>query len=528
GDQNHQILLLSSTSFFRSEATISSVIMDSGQKGESPRVRRRRKKAKKSHRGAYSIFWKIREQWKLLGFFEIKPDHEFYDLTCMLKDGLWASVQEAIDAKKKSAICFEMRTYAGPAFAWFRHHLGMVDSEYQNSLSCESSYLQFISNSKSKADFFLTNDKRFFLKTQSKQEIRFILSNLPKYIQYLKKYPHSLLVRFLGVHSIIVPQEKKKYFIIMQSIFYPHERIAKRYDIKGCEVGRLIKDAPNSEIIMVFKDLNFGKNSISLGLQKDWFIQQIELDTQFLKELDVIDYSLLVGLQPLHEDERAMNQAVENIMARTTLSCLLLAGSTLSQESSQPNLQNEVSTISGMDDVDAVSSLTGGSSLERLSKVVPAHHSTIHNLLAFYLMQKSSYYMPPPNLSTSEQFLREMLASQMAPDGNTELSSVLPSISFASLSDLLPESQNRRLLSSTKNPLHVIDGPDFRYFVGIIDFFTVYGFRKKLEHLWKSIRYRGQRFSTVNPSDYAERLCQWVKDHTSGAVPGNDGDEAHP
>lgn len=43
-----------------------------------------------------------------------------------------------------------------------------------------------------------SNDKRFFLKTQSKREVRFLLSNLRIYIEHLEKYPHSLLVKFLG------------------------------------------------------------------------------------------------------------------------------------------------------------------------------------------------------------------------------------------------------------------------------------------------------------------------------------------
>lgn len=51
---------------------------------------------------------------------------------------------------------FEMRTYGGLAFAHLRHFLGLSEKEYQLSLSSQSSYLQFISNSKSKADFFLT------------------------------------------------------------------------------------------------------------------------------------------------------------------------------------------------------------------------------------------------------------------------------------------------------------------------------------------------------------------------------------
>lgn len=42
------------------------------------------------------------------------------------------------------------------------------------------------------------NDKRFFIKTQSRHEVAFLLSDLERYAAYLEKYPHSLLVRFLG------------------------------------------------------------------------------------------------------------------------------------------------------------------------------------------------------------------------------------------------------------------------------------------------------------------------------------------
>lgn len=76
------------------------------------------------------------------------------------------------------------------------------------------------------------------------------------------------------------------------------------------------------------------------------------------------------------------------------------------------------------------------------------------------------------------------------------------------------QAQNRRLLPNFKNPLHVIDGPEERYFIGIIDIFTVYGFKKRLEHLWKRLRHPRQTFSTVSPPAYCHRLCQWVQDHT--------------
>ena len=74
--------------------------------------------------------------------------------------------------------------------------------------------------------------------------------------------------------------------------------------------------------------------------------------------------------------------------------------------------------------------------------------------------------------------------------------------------------QNRRLLPEFKNPVHVVDGPELLYFVGVVDIFTVYGLKKRLENLWKRIRFPGRAFSTVSPPAYSHRFCQWVQNHT--------------
>uniref|UniRef100_A0A8C7W0R5 Phosphatidylinositol-4-phosphate 5-kinase-like 1 n=1 Tax=Oncorhynchus mykiss TaxID=8022 RepID=A0A8C7W0R5_ONCMY len=360
----------------------------------------------------------LRQQWKLLGLFEIDQQHDFYSLTSMMKEGLSAAVQNTIDNPPPVSThrlevtqihkAFRMETFAGPVFVSLRRSLGMTEKEYQHSLSNDGSYLQFISNSKSKADFFLTNDKRFFLKTQNKREVQFLLSNLRIYMEHLEKYPHSLLVKFLGKtqdSDLIVhwPAGKCKYFIVMQSVFYPDDRINARYDIKGCEVSRWTDPAPEgSQVIVVLKDLNFEGQYITLGKDqhRPWLLRQVEIDTSFLQRLNVLDYSLLVAHQPLHQDER-------------------------------------------------------------------------HQCLSF-----------PVGTVTDSMELQDFQA------------------------------QNRRLLPNFRNPLHVIDGPEHRYFVGIIDIFTVYSFKKRLEHWWKRLRHPGQAFSTVSPPAYCHRLCQWVQDHT--------------
>ncbi|KAI3361918.1 hypothetical protein L3Q82_012189, partial [Scortum barcoo] len=222
---------------------------------------------------------------------------------------------------------FTMATFAGPVFASLRGSLGITEQEYQQSLCSENCYLQFISNSKSKADFFLTNDKRFFLKTQNKREIKFLLANLKIYMEHLRKYPHSLVVKFLGTHVTHRHRHlhtMTKYFIVMQSVFYPDDRINARYDIKGCEVSRWTEPAPEgSQIIVVLKDLNFEGQYITLDRQRPWLLRQVEIDTRFLQRLNVLDYSLLLAHQPLHNDERHQSLSFATLIMRTKKSVSL-------------------------------------------------------------------------------------------------------------------------------------------------------------------------------------------------------------
>ncbi|KAM6170245.1 phosphatidylinositol 4-phosphate 5-kinase-like protein 1 isoform 2-T2 [Rhynchocyon petersi] len=381
----------------------------------SPETGRKVTASSSSRRG---LLWRLRDKQSRLGLFEIGPGHDLHELTCMMQTGLWAATQVVVDhpptgppsEEDFSEILtqvhegFELGTLACPAFAKLRRSLGLAEEDYQAALGPGGPYLQFLSTSKSKASFFLSHDQRFFLKTQRRQEMRALLAHLPRYMQHLQRHPHSLLARLLGMHSLQVAQGKKKYFIIMQSVFYPAGRISERYDIKGCEVSRWVEPAPKgSSIVLVLKDLNFQGKTINLGPQRSWLLRQMELDTAFLRELNVLDYSLLMAFQGLHEDERGPGSNLIFCMARSV------------QETPSPED---------------------------------------------------------------------------------------------------PGSQNRRLLLDVPNALHILDGPDQRYFLGLVDLATVYGFRKRLEHLWKTLRYPGRTFSTVSPAHYARRLCQWVEAHT--------------
>ncbi|KAJ7994056.1 hypothetical protein DPEC_G00261980 [Dallia pectoralis] len=404
--------------------------------------------------------------WRMSGLFNVRQEHDFYSLTCLMKEGLHAVLQTSINTsivlpEKLSAEHYksvetqvnkdlEMQAFAGLVFASLRRSLDISEEEYHRSLFSEGCYVRFISNSKGKADFYLTNDKRFFLKTQHMREVMFFLSNLKAYMDHLKKYPHSLMVRFLGLYSIKIPNKTKKYFIVMQNVFYPDERINTRYDIKGCEVGRWTDPASK---VTILKDNNFEGKHIILDQQRSWLVNQVEIDSAFLSSLNVLDYSILLAHQPLQHDELDRKHPISS----QTMVTMISANTTLKGPSPVARL-----------DVD---------SAQRASDIMSRGSDHIQDT-------KGNFDHGVPLGSVNGTQLRGFHANR------------------------------RRLLPNFTNSVHVIDGPKLRYFVGIVDFFTVYGVRKKKEHLWKSLRFPGRAFSTVSPATYSQRFCQWVKDHT--------------
>uniref|UniRef100_A0AAQ4RJQ4 Phosphatidylinositol-4-phosphate 5-kinase like 1 n=1 Tax=Gasterosteus aculeatus aculeatus TaxID=481459 RepID=A0AAQ4RJQ4_GASAC len=409
----------------------------------------------------------LRQQWKLLGVFEIDQQHEFYSLTCMMKEGLAAAIQNNINNSATNELSdddyrlevtqihkdFTMETFAGPVFASLRSSSGMTEQEYQQSLCSESCYLQFISNSKSKADFFLTNTsllcKVYFIP---------VIGSAPG--------QHHLLASGNTKQSVAV-----FYYTGMEGAASSCGWMCVlccRYDIKGCEVSRWTEPAPEgSQIIVVLKDLNFEGQSVILDQQRHWLVRQVEIDTHFLQRLNVLDYSLLLGYQPLHQDERHQSISFATLIIRT-------------KRSVNP----------------------GGSRVHAGTAAVPG--AVLEEDSSLNGSETGCSYLAPSQAAVASCGGGSI--SQTGPEPS------VPSGDATELPDF--RAQNRRLLPNLKNPLHVIDGPEQRYFIGIIDIFTVYSFRKRLEHLWKSLRHPGRSFSTVSPQTYCLRLCHWVQDHS--------------
>lgn len=136
------------------------------------------------------------------------------------------------------------------------------------------------------------------IKTQTKEENKFMRKILPHYFQYISANPHTFLVRIVDMHRVKMYHLRRKvHFVIMTSVFDTIEKIDTIYDLKGSMIGRRVNDVDRNKG-SVLKDQNLIEDGmkLKLGSKKAAFMEQLKKDSEFLASLNIMDYSLLVGI----------------------------------------------------------------------------------------------------------------------------------------------------------------------------------------------------------------------------------------
>jgi hypothetical protein len=117
----------------------------------------------------------------------------------------------------------------------------------------------------------------------------------------------------------VKPHKKKQIrFLVMASVFHTNLLIHRVFDLKGSAVGRNASAKEKKAQVPVLKDNDFLSMKTRLKLSPDdaqEFKQQIRHEAEFLAKLNIMDYSLLVGV---HEKKLA-RQAQGTPFSRTSL-----------------------------------------------------------------------------------------------------------------------------------------------------------------------------------------------------------------
>lgn len=248
-----------------------------------------------------------------------------------------------------------LKDYCPRAFRTIRQMSGISDECYLNSVAAEAPYIEFITNSKSGNFFFYSNDGKYMIKTHSKEESKVLRRILPAYMEHICRNPSSLLVRFFGMYQVKINFQQSTiglssfsshvYFVIMNCVFDNERPIHFKYDLKGSTVGRFVKDTTaiatnfdsTSLSTAILKDVNLvnsGRKLVFTESHAEQFKENLQRDSNFLASLNIMDYSLLVGIHvPSLVSVKDKDFKEENELTTAKLSSRLSSQSGMSDES---------------------------------------------------------------------------------------------------------------------------------------------------------------------------------------------------
>lgn len=206
---------------------------------------------------------------------------------------------------------FKFKEYCPVVFRNLRERFDIDDDMYLDSLTKQSPR-DSDSPGRSGAQFRLSCDKQFVIKSISSEEVAEMHRILKEYHQHIvERHGDTMLPQYMGMYRITV-NDVETYMVVMRNIFSPRLHIHKKYDLKGSTVARQASDKEKAKDLPTFKDKDFLNAGliIQVGLDaKAKIMDQLQADVEFLTKLNLMDYSLLVGI---HDEERSDFEAAND------------------------------------------------------------------------------------------------------------------------------------------------------------------------------------------------------------------------
>lgn len=214
---------------------------------------------------------------------------------------------------------FRCEEYNSNDFQKIRKAFNISDRQYHAVLNLEDVRVETSFNvieakeasGKSGSFFFLSPDQRYILKSCTKADVKTLIRILPHYQKYVEQSSQSkegaaygtLLPRYLGLYTLTYPDNDNipdTTIVVMTNFFAGSHKIHYKFDLKGSTYKRTASAKERQKKSPVYKDIDWIDMGKKLTFPEERVTQsikkQLELDTEFLSKLHLIDYSLLVGI----------------------------------------------------------------------------------------------------------------------------------------------------------------------------------------------------------------------------------------
>lgn len=161
---------------------------------------------------------------------------------------------------------------------------------------------------KSGTFFMKTRDDWLVIKKLSLVELEALVSFCPKYFEYMaaaasRKLP-TVLAKIYGIYHVGIknPNTRKTVkmdILVMENLFYDRSNFSHKFDLKGSVRNRHVQSTGKENEVLL------DKNLLEFLIESPLFIRDhskkalraaVSNDTYFLSTLNVMDYSMLVGI----------------------------------------------------------------------------------------------------------------------------------------------------------------------------------------------------------------------------------------
>ena len=381
-----------------------------------------------------------------------------------------------------SQYAFKFKDYCPEVFRELRALFGLDPADYLVSLTSKYILSELNSPGKSGSFFYYSRDYKYIIKTVHHSEHIHLRKHLHEYYNHVKSNPDTLICQFYGLHRVKMPisfnnqiKHRKIYFLVMNNLFPPHLEIHTTYDLKGSTWGRFTQvDDTRKDVDVtyrpVLKDLNWIDNGekIRFGpLKRKKFLEQLQRDIGLLARLNIMDYSLLIGIHYMDKEKPY---------------------SDIEEESGEEETREEKGDDNRAD-------LRYGNTNIDTSNPVVLPKGSIQNVADKNVANATPTKVDRPSLTP------QPYQQRISNYGNR---SVIPHFFKQYEGGIRATDYFNRDL-------------DMIYYVGIIDCLTNYSIVKKLETFWRSLNHDRKTVSAVPPKYYAERMFSFIEESVDSA-----------
>ncbi|KXN71909.1 hypothetical protein CONCODRAFT_78078 [Conidiobolus coronatus NRRL 28638] len=232
----------------------------------------------------------------------VDDSEEFsYDIESTLKQKTSTHLKYQL---AEGAIKFSCKIFFAEQFDALRHY---CDQDIMFIESLARCVKWQASGGKSGSIFLKTRDNRLIMKEVSRAELDAFLKFAPVYFSYLaqgffEELPMMLAKIFgvyrIGFKNILTGKTVKLDVLIMENLFY-ERKISRIFDLKGSMRNRHVQSTGKENEVLLDENLMeiICRNPIFIRAHAKRLLHlAIHNDTLFLSKLNVMDYSLLVGI----------------------------------------------------------------------------------------------------------------------------------------------------------------------------------------------------------------------------------------